>query len=173
MSALVVYHSLYGNTALIAEAVADGIGIGAVAVPTSLATPDLVATAALLVVGSPVHIATLPGPASMRNARARPGIAPRDDHPLVRDWLATLPHITGRFAAFDTRSSGRLAGSAATVIARRLRRAGGRRVARPEHFLVTYGTDAEGLPTTSLAEGELERARAWGRTVGGAAHIAA
>ena len=42
MKAVVVYESLWGNTAQIARAVADGLGEGAVAMSTKDATPDVV-----------------------------------------------------------------------------------------------------------------------------------
>jgi hypothetical protein len=63
-------------------------------------------------------------------------------------------------AAFDTRidRSPALVGSAARGIARRLRHRGYELAAEPESFFVD---DAEG----PLAEGELDRARAWGQTL--------
>lgn len=171
MSALVVYHSLYGNTASLAHAIADSIGDGARALTTAQATVEVTAAASLLIVGSPVHMARLPSDASMRNARRRPGQAPADDHPTVSAWLAALPRLQMPAAAFDTRSTGALAGRAAPAIARRLRRRGCKRAAAPEHFLVTYSHDGEGLPLTHIAAGEHDRARAWARKVAQAAAL--
>ena len=54
MKAVVVYESLWGNTAVVARAVAEGIGEGAVALPTKDAGADELAGADLIVAGGPV-----------------------------------------------------------------------------------------------------------------------
>ena len=87
-----------------------------------------------------------------------------------RDWLRDLPQRPRQAAAFDTRVHGSplLTGSASHGIGRRLQRHG-YNVVGTESFVVT-GTEGP------LAEGELDRARAWGaelaqalpRSVGGA-----
>ena len=76
--------------------------------------------------------------------------------PGLREWLKNLEGGgAARAAAFDTRGDAKaaLTGSAARGIARRLRRRG-YEVVGMESFLVD---DTEG----PLADGELERARAW------------
>jgi hypothetical protein len=76
--------------------------------------------------------------------------------PGLRRWLYELPPGGGtRAAVFDTRLDGspHMTGSAARGIARRLRHAG-YGVLETDSFLVE---DSEG----PLADGELERARAW------------
>ena len=86
-----------------------------------------------------------------------PGAA---DGPGLRRWLSQRSGDGKRAAAFDTRldRSPILTGAAARGIARRLRRRGYEVIADPESFLVE---DSEG----PLAEGELERARAWGASL--------
>lgn len=165
MNALVVYESLWGNTAEVARAIAAGLGEGAAAVSTADATAERVAAAALVVAGAPVHNGGLPGEKSRERALGRaqdseryPDLAEPDlSHPPMRDWLEGLPRRADDAlgAAFDTRTMGRWRGSANGKIASRLRRAGYGYVDEPLAFIV-LGQDGP------LAAGELERARAWG-----------
>jgi Flavodoxin domain len=163
MHVLVVYESVYGNTHAIADAVAEGArGRGADATVQHVsAAPAAPSGADLLVVGGPTHMHGLTSDLSRRLAA---DAAKEDGHPLdpaaaegpgLRAWLRELGHGS-RAAAFDTRAdkAAGLTGSAARGIARRLRRRGWKVVSR-ESFLVD---DSEG----PLADGELERARAWG-----------
>src|SRR5690242_1795829 len=93
MRALVVYESHWGNTELIAEAIAEGIGPEAQALTTTAATPELVAGADLLVAGAPVMAFGLPRDSGLE-AVARDKKAPRPgdvSHAPLRDWLETLP----------------------------------------------------------------------------------
>ena len=55
MKAIVVYESLWGNTAAIARAIAEGIGPEARALSTAEATGPAIADVDLLVAGSPFH----------------------------------------------------------------------------------------------------------------------
>lgn len=165
MNALVVYESLWGNTAEVARAIAEGLGEGASAVATAQASTDRVLAARLLVAGAPVHMGKLPTERSRDKALERscnperwPDLAPPDlSAPPLADWLASLPkHADRAFgAAFDTRSMGRWTGSANTRIARALKRAGYRWVDEPLGFIVL---NQDG----PLFEGELDRALAWG-----------
>ena len=52
MKAIVVYESLWGNTAAIARAIAEGIGPQAQALPTDQATSAVIADADLIVAGA-------------------------------------------------------------------------------------------------------------------------
>lgn len=83
---------------------------------------------------------------------------PGAEGPGVRDWLHRVPKAARgrRAAAFDTRVDHRMAGGAAPAIARRLGRSGYELAAEPEGFIVE---DTDG----PLREGELGRAREWGR----------
>jgi hypothetical protein len=75
----------------------------------------------------------------------------------LRGWLERLPTGQAMAAAFDTRFDKPrwLTGSAATKIAQRLRRKGYKLVGTESFFVQTTGGP--------LAEGERERAIAWGR----------
>jgi hypothetical protein len=157
--ALVVYESMFGNTAAVAEAVAGGLGSR---LQVSLREVGNAATAVpddvdLVVVGGPTHALGLSRHSTRKDA------AEQADRPLVstglgvREWLdAAAPQgMTCRAAAFDTRcAKPRLPGSAARAAVRRLRRAGFQPTAAPASFYVT-GTKGP------LVEGELERARRW------------
>jgi len=142
MKALIVYDSVYGNTEKIARAVAEAItpayevkvlGVGE-------ANPSELASADLLIVGSPTHA-------------GRPT-------PAVQDLLNKVPKLSLQginVAAFDTRITTKLVrvfGYAAGRIARNLKGKGGTLIASPEGFFVTASKGP-------LKEGELERAAVW------------
>lgn len=153
MKAVVVYESLWGNTAAIARAVAEGIGPDARALPTGEATRDVVAEADLIVAGAPILGFRLPTDDMRENAR-RESRPPDLANPSMRSWLAGLAPGRGRSAAFETRVWWS-PGSAAATIGRSLEDAGYARLAPPAKFVVKgkYGP---------LRDGEIERAHAWG-----------
>ena len=93
MKAIVVYESLWGNTAAIARAIAEGIGPEAQALSTAEATAAAIAGADLIVAGAPVHAFSLPTEQSRRNAGGNTGKGPAPDlsHPPMRSWLNALP----------------------------------------------------------------------------------
>jgi hypothetical protein len=155
MKAIVVYESLWGNTAAIARAIAEGIGAEARALSTAEATAEAIAGADLLVAGAPLHAFGLPTEQGRASAAKDKNPPPADlSHPPVRSWLKTLPSAQGHVAAFETRF--RFSpGSAAKPILRRLQRVGYHPIAKGERFIVT-GTRGP------LQDGELERARQWG-----------
>jgi flavodoxin len=163
MKALVVYESLWGNTAAVARAIAEGIGPEARALTTSEASADLVETADLIVAGAPVLGYNLPTD-SIRDNVARTEIdaltPPDVSHPSMRSWLESLPYGRVRSAAFETRIWWSPRG-ATGAIEDRLERAGYKPIVKAKKFVVEgkYGP---------LREGELERAREWGRTL---AHV--
>jgi hypothetical protein len=165
MKAVVVYESLFGNTAAVARAVAEGLGQGARALTTDEATPLVVGSAEMVVVGAPVIAFGL------ASDKTREGIGrgeqdeahpPDTAHPSLKTWLESLPAGHGEAAAFETRLWWSPRG-ATGVIEKGLRHAGYRTLAKAEKFVVEgkYGP---------LREGELDRARAWGREL---AHAAA
>jgi Flavodoxin len=164
MSALVIYESVYGNTRAVAEAIAEGLGDARV-LPVHEA-PDRVDGDEMLVVGGPTHMHGMATSSSRHTAvealhedgnaqRIEPGAT---EEPGLRAWLRDLSEGRDvKAAAFDTRldRSPWLTGAASRGIAKRL---GHRRfdVVDSESFLVE---ESEG----PLSEGELERAREWGR----------
>ena len=155
--AVVVYESLWGNTARIAAAIADGIGPRARALSTAAATAAAIAGADLIVAGAPVLGFKLPTEKMRESIRANPGKAPAPpdlSHPAMRTWLDALPAGQGRSAAFDTQVRGPF-GSAAPAIAEALEKAGYVALAKPTGFVVAgrFGP---------LRDGEVERARECG-----------
>ena len=143
VNALVVYDSKFGNTERIAREIAEVVGAGE-AVPVIKADavdPATIGEFELLVIGGPTQGHGL--------------------SPTLSAFLEALPDGAIRgvaVATFDTRLTWPrvLSGSAASSAARRLRKSGARVVIKPESFLVSGG---EG----PLADGELERSRAWAR----------
>jgi hypothetical protein len=161
MKSIVVYESFYGNTELIAQAIAEGLARHgeALAVRVGDVEPSLLSDVDLLVVGAPTHAWGLPR-AKTRASVETSAVDP--SRPLVRDWLAGVPAGDGRpAAAFATRldSPRLLTGSAAKGIARRLRHRGWTSLSRPTSFRVT-GTSGP------LAAGEIGNARVWGDQLG-------
>lgn len=162
MNAIVVYESHWGNTEQVARAVAEGIGPDARALTTDEATPQVVADAELVVAGAPVMAFGLPSEAMISNTANDPK-APRPadvSHPSLRSWLDALPTGRARAASFETKLRWS-PGGATGGIESRLRERGFRTVARGEKFYVTS-------PYGPLRDGELERARAWGRELAAA-----
>ncbi len=140
MSVLVTYDSRFGGTKQIAEAIADALRPAGrerlTPVTANKLGPD---DLELVVVGGPTerHGVTLP----LR---------------VIFDEIPpnALRRVAG--AAFDTRlrMPALLSGSAAKVIAKRLRRAGANLLLSPKSFVVRQSD-------RRLQEGEVDRARAW------------
>jgi hypothetical protein len=164
--ALVIYESMYGNTEQIARAIGNGLAerttvevIEVGIAPTALA-PDV----GIIVVGGPTHAFGMSRPGT------REAAAEEAESPLVssgigaREWLEELelPAQLPVAATYDTHVDHprllRHVGSAAAAIAKRLERLGLETVAEPEHFWVA-GTQGP------LRDGELERAREFGRAI--------
>jgi flavodoxin len=156
---------MYGNTRQVAEAIAEGLG-GGQALPVHAAAGHT-DECDLLVVGAPTHVHGLPTARSREaaveavredgGAHLEPGAT---NEPGLRAWLRDLPEADGASAAaFDTRldKSPWLTGIASRGIAKRLRQHG-YDVLATESFLVEH---SEG----PLEEGELDRARDWGRAL--------
>jgi len=173
MRALVVFESLYGNTAAIGQVVGSSLrsrGYDVTVGPVSTVPVEATDTADLLVVGGPTHAHGM-SRASTRKAGAND---PQNTYadptidPGLRTWLAALPLGRGRAAAaFDTRlhKPVLLTGSAAKGIERRLEHMGFRVIVEPESFLVTS--------ENRLMAGEIERSTAWAKLLTDAAHAVA
>lgn len=165
MNALVVYESLWGNTAAIAHAIAEGIGPHARVGHTGEVDPSEAAMVDLLVVGAPVHAFGLPTSgtkASVATRRLAPGdVVPELDQPPVRDWLARVESGTGIAAAFDTRVRGPLGRGGASKIEKLLESKGFRVAHVSQGFLIANEKNPKSL-ASMLREGEIERARQWG-----------
>ena len=157
MKAVVVYESLWGNTASVARAIAEGIGPDARALSTAEADGEALDGAELIVGGAPLLGFTLPTDGmreTIRTSHENPPKPPDLSAPSMRSWLSTVPNGSGRCAAFETRIWWS-PGSAAKKIDAGFQAAGFSSVAKPQKFVVTgrYGP---------LRDGELERAREWG-----------
>jgi flavodoxin I len=145
MKTLIIYDSVHGNTAKIAQTIGDALA-GEVSVlraggsegPAELKTVDL------LIVGSPTHGGWFTE--------------------AIKGWLDQVPATAlqgTRVAAFDTRTPtrlGRIFGYAAPRIADRLEKKGGTLLAPPEGFFV------KGIKGP-LKEGELKRAAGWAQEI--------
>jgi flavodoxin len=145
MNTLIIYDSTFGNTAQIAQAMADRLGEhGTVRIAlANEAGLSEMKEIDLLIVGGPTQ---------------RHGLSP-----AIQALLERLPRRTLRgagAAAFDTRyhMAAWKSGSAAHRIASRLKRTGASLLMPPESFFVA-------LREGPLEEGELERAARWAEEV--------
>ena len=160
---MVVFESIFGNTAAIARAVGSGLAtkLETEVHEVGAAPRVLVESTELLVVGGPTHAFGMTR-AGTREAGAREAGDRLVSHGIgVREWLDAFqfPRWGVAGAAFDTRiDRPRFPGAAANAIARRLRRAGVSPVLSAESFYVS-ATDGP------LLDGELERARQWGESL--------
>ena len=166
MRTLVIYESMFGNTRAVADAIGDGLfersEVAVMEVGT--APVEIPVDVGMVVVGGPTHAF------GMSRASTREDAATHTSQPLVsarigvREWLEQLerPSHAVTFATFDTHMDKpriiKGAGSASGPIGRRLAKLGLERAADAEHFWVSDTTGP-------LREGELDRARAWGRVL--------
>lgn len=165
MTVLVVYESMFGDAREIAEAITAGVAESrqVQCLDVAEAPDEIPRDCTLLVVGSPNHAFGLPRPESRADA------AKQADGPLVsqgrgvREWLDVVhPAADTRAVTFDTRMNHpkmlTKMDHASRTSAKRLKKAGFGLAADSQHFTVT---DVQG----PLADGEVERARQWGRTL--------
>ena len=165
MRAVIIYESMFGNTHMIARAIANGLEPGneVVVVPVAGAARELLDGADLIAAGGPTHVHGM-SKASTRKAAVEQAhksagqltLDPTADGPGLRDWFGSFGEMSGMAAAFDTRLAGpaALTGRASKGIAKLLERGGLTLIAAPESFLV--GKD------NALQPGEEDRARGWG-----------
>lgn len=163
MRAQVIFESIYGNTEAIARAIADGLTTTCTVelVPVGEAPASVSPDIDLIVAGGPTH------EFGLTRAQTRADAVKDATRPAatvwcgLREWLAELapPTSPTSFATFDTRMhKPPLPGSAARGAARRLQRLGFVAADHPTSFWVSHATGP-------LADGELERARAWGASL--------
>jgi len=159
MHAVVVYESLWGNTADIARAIAEGIGPEAHAMPTDQATAETLARADMIIAGAPLLGFNLPTEDILEAIRKNPGSPKSPDlaHPSMRAWLANMPAGHAGCAAFETRIWWSPGSSAKKILAA-LNAKGYQTAAKNAKFIVTgkYGP---------LRAGEIDRAHEWGRSL--------
>lgn len=169
LKALLVFESMFGNTQAVAEAVAEGLRLEGLDVTVTHVHEAPAADRFdhdLLVVGAPTHAFSLSRPSTREDAVRQGAPASAADGTGLREWISAMREPRGErlVATFDTRVTKvrRIPKAASTRAAKLLTRSGFRLVTRPAGFLVT---DTSG----PLEEGELERATAFGRSVGAAA----
>jgi flavodoxin len=159
--ALVVFESMFGNTEAIARAVSDGLAVSMeVEVRDVSQTPPAMCDEVdLVVAGGPTHAFSMSRPSTRADA-VKQGAAPERAAVGLREWLDDLPDDsrgTPHLATFDTRVDKvrRLPGSAARKAVR---------VGR-SHGFATLGSESFYVEDTAgpLLDGELARARDWGR----------
>jgi flavodoxin len=149
VKSLVIYDSQYGNTRLLAEAIASELeAVGTVSVENArIDDVTLPSDLTLLVVGGPTQVHNV--------------------SPPLRGQLDTIAkhRLDGiQAAAFDTRSHGPriLTGAASVGIAKRLKRKGANLVVEAESFLVE-GTEVHWskVSWSALAPGRATLSRKW------------
>ncbi|MEZ5093418.1 flavodoxin/nitric oxide synthase [Nocardioides sp.] len=159
MSIQIVVESLFGNSDAVAAAIADGAratGASVGVTPVAAAPPELGPEVGLLVLGGPTHAFSMTRPSTRAEAHGKYG-APGQAEPGIREWIdRAVPRPDLPVVTFDTRVQVKLVpGSAAKSAASSLRHHGFGRAHRGKTFFV-LGVEGP------LAEGEAERARAWG-----------
>ena len=157
MKTIVVFESLWGNTATIARAIAEGFGLEAQVFSTAEATRDVVSGADLIVAGSPLFAFQLPTDKIRETIRSKAATFPTPpnlSHPSLRNWLETVPPGKGRCAAFETRIWWSPGGAIGTI-QKTLQAVGYEPLMRGKRFRVAgmHGP---------LKAGEMDRAREWG-----------
>lgn len=146
MNTLVIYFSLFGNTQMVAEAIArtfESVGNPRLLPCDRLEESDL-EKCDLVVMGCPTHKMNLP-------KNVRPVFERLPKKILRGKWVAAFD-TSYEMSPFMARFT------ASKRLDHKLRKLGGKRAVRPETFLVT---GKEG----PLFEGEIERAGAWAQTI--------
>jgi flavodoxin len=157
MRIVVIADSQFGNTTQIAQAIGRGASSAGDVTVVAAGEADVPALLA-----DRVDLLFLGGPTV--NRRMSPGL-----ERCVEAATAAGRELVA--ATFDTRFKGSelLVGSAAKRAAQKLERAGARLAAPKESFFVVRAQAPQGVRTppgmARLADGEEERAEAWGRSV--------
>jgi hypothetical protein len=154
---------MFGNTAAIARAIADGLRVNFDVTVADVRTMPAIGDTDLLVVGAPTHAFSTSRPRTGAHATHEEKIKARTARIGVRVYLNYAPWLPGTHAAaFDTAMKMRsLPASAARMADRRLRGLGCHMVAAPESFHVA-------AMIGPLVDGEPDRAYRWARALAGA-----
>jgi hypothetical protein len=161
MRSAIVYESMFGNTHLIANAIAEGLrSVGDVSVvPVGQANPALLDGVDLLVVGGPTHAHGMSRPSTRAQAvgltEADEGLEldPDATGESLREWFTSLPELNIPAAAFDTRfdAPALITGRASKAISRHLVQHGCRQLAKPRSFFVRRGNLPEPAEAAAAA----------------------
>jgi flavodoxin len=153
MTALVLYESFFGNTQKVAETIAEALGDAVRLEPVDRSTPELIAAADLVVVGSATRAFNpCPATSSFLNRLKAGSLAGKKV--AAFDTRMDVTTVNNGFLTFMAG----LFGYAAEKIDRRLTRRGGSRAGTPAGFMVE-GTEGP------LRTGEIERAAAWAKSL--------
>lgn len=148
MMTLVIYDSVYGNTKMIAHAIAEAMPGEVQAQRVGEVDPTELEAADLLIIGSPTH-----------------GALPTEAVQALVDRIGPPAHKDARAATFDTRLTWgfleRWGGFAAPKTAVLLEDKGWTLAGEPGGFFV------RGLKKGPLKKGEVERAAAWAKEIAG------
>jgi flavodoxin len=157
MNILVIYYSKYGNTKRIAESIADTFRQS---VKTCLLSIDQLSVddlqgIDLVVVGSPTHYQAVP-------KYVRSVLKSLPKHSLRGKWVATFDTSLKMWDPI-------MMLSASHGVMSRLRKLGGKRLLKPESFLVTSGDSQEEVGNNNeidlLINGELRCAEEWAQII--------
>jgi hypothetical protein len=164
MHALIVFESMFGNTEVIARAIAEGVSsrIPVEVIEVSSAPTEIGSDVAFLVVGGPTHAFGMSRPQTRQDAarQATDGLVSHGDG--IREWITGLTCLVPIPAvAFDTHvSQGWVPGSAARGAQKHLMAKGFIDKNPARSFYVTGVTGP-------LVEGEVDAARTWGEELAG------
>jgi hypothetical protein len=177
MRALVVYESMFGNTHVVADRIAEGAAgsdtrwrwcrrATSTRAPSPITTSSWSAHPPMRTVSRARRHAGPPATRPARTTTSSSTPSSTSTRPGLREWLDAIGDV-GRVAAaaFDTRvdAPAVVTGRASKGIARRLERHGFRMAVEPESFLVDRHHH--------LCDGEGDRAFEWGPPVGGLEHL--
>jgi flavodoxin I len=156
MKVLIIYDSMFGNTARVAQAMATALSNQTAVSVRSVddVKPEDLARLDLLIVGSPTQ-GFRPTPAIKKLLNSIPAQALKDVKVAAFDTRISIEDVGSRFLTLMVN----LFGYAAKPIADRLQKKAGKLVAPPEGFIV-QGKEGP------LKEGELERAVYWAKHIG-------
>ena len=159
MHALIVFESMFGNTEVIARAIAEGVSsrMPVEIAEVSAAPAQIDSDVAFLVVGGPTHAFGMSRPQTRQDAsrQALGQLVSKGEG--IREWLAGVTcHVPVPAVAFDTHvNKGWVPGSAGRGAQKQLRAKGFIDAGRARSFYV------KGVPGP-LVEGETAAARLWG-----------
>ena len=167
MRALVVYESMFGNTAAVADAIRMGLetwpDVTAELLEVGQAPHEIDDTVDVIVIGGPTHTFGMSRPEtrdSAKDERPEPVISAGNG---IREWIAAVTAPAGvLFATFATKIRGPFPGSAGKSAAHDLSQRGWKQLVPPENFRVLGKVGP-------LVDDEERRAFEWGRTVVAAA----
>ena len=154
MKTLVLYDSVFGNTAQVAKAIAAALGEDTGLHKVDEASLEMLNGVELLVVGSPTR-GFKPTEATANFLKSIPAGALNDVRVAAFDTRVDVREVNSKVLTFMVN----IFGYAAKPVADKLKSKGGKPVGTAEGFIVL---DREG----PLKEGELERAAAWAKGLG-------